>query len=176
MRFSRSYRARDLLQSQCQRSLGKLLFPQQRCALCPGVSFCLSRSQSIVSTRCGSQYELAARTTSRVVYQNFIHKLLDDSHLGLHSNWLPWNCRSHQSAGWNYETAILPQVTLLQEIIQQILGAHTDKVVIQRCLLSIFGQCLLFKHSRSIIDRLYPELIANESAIQASADISRSFH
>jgi hypothetical protein len=43
-------------------------------------------------------------------------------------------------------------------------------MIVQRCLLSIFGQCLMFKHSRSIIDRLYPELIANDSAIQAGAE------
>jgi hypothetical protein len=42
-------------------------------------------------------------------------------------------------------------------------------VIVQHCLLSIFGQCLMFKHSRSIIDRLYPEFISDESSIQASA-------
>jgi len=65
---------------------------------------------------------------------------------------------------------IAPQFALLTEIVQQILGFSADKVVVQRCLLSIFGQCLMFKHSRSIIDRLYPELIANDSAIQAGAE------
>ncbi|MDD1626773.1 MAG: CerR family C-terminal domain-containing protein [Methylococcaceae bacterium] len=103
--------------------------------------------------------------------KNFIHKLLDDSHLGLHSKLIAREIADPTKAlDEIIETAILPQVTLLQEIIQQILGTHTDKVIVQRCLLSIFGQCLLFKHSRSIIDRLYPELIANESAIQASAE------
>lgn len=103
--------------------------------------------------------------------KNFIHKLLDDSHLGLHSKLIVREISDPTKVlDEIIETAIVPQFALLQEIIQQILGAHTDKVAVQRCLLSILGQCLMFKHSRSIIDRLCPELIANESAIQACAE------
>ncbi|HEY5140588.1 MAG TPA: CerR family C-terminal domain-containing protein [Methylococcales bacterium] len=102
---------------------------------------------------------------------NFLHKLLDDSHLGLHSKLIAREIADPTKAlDEIIETAITPQFNLLQEIIQQILGAQADKVIVQRCLLSIFGQCLMFKHSRSIIDRLYPELIVNDSAIQASAE------
>jgi AcrR family transcriptional regulator len=102
---------------------------------------------------------------------SFLHKLLDDSHLGLHSKLIAREIADPTKAlDEIIEIAIVPQFTLLQEIIQQILGAHADKVTVQRCLLSIFGQCLVFKHSRSIIDRLYPELIADESDIQACAE------
>ncbi len=102
---------------------------------------------------------------------NFLHKLLDDSHLGLHSKLIAREIADPTKAlDEIIETAITPQFNLLQEIIQQILGAQADKVIVQRCLLSIFGQCLMFKHSRSIIDRLYPELIVNDSATQASAE------
>ena len=103
--------------------------------------------------------------------KNFIHKLLDDSHLGLHSKLITREIADPTKAlDEIIESAIVPQFALLEEIIQQILRTPADKVVVQRCLLSIFGQCLMFKHSRSIINRLYPELIANESAIQASAE------
>ena len=102
---------------------------------------------------------------------NFLHKLLDDSHLGLNSKLIAREIADPTKAlDEIIETAIVPQFALLDEIIQQILKVPTDKVVVQRCLLSIFGQCLMFKHSRSIIDRLYPEFIANEPAIQASAE------
>lgn len=103
--------------------------------------------------------------------KNFLHKLLDDSHLGLHSKLIAREIVDPTKAlDEIIETAIAPQFALLTEIVQQILGFSADKVVVQRCLLSIFGQCLMFKHSRSIIDRLYPELIANDSAIQAGAE------
>lgn len=103
--------------------------------------------------------------------KNFLHKLLDDSHLGLHSKLIAREIADPTKAlDEILETAIVPQFALLEEIIQQILKHPVDKMVVQRCLLSIVGQCLMFKHSRSIIDRLYPELIANDSAIQASAE------
>ena len=103
--------------------------------------------------------------------KNFFHKLLDDSHLGLHSKLIAREIADPTKAlDVIIETAIVPQFTLLQEIIQQILGVPTDNVIVQRCMLSVFGQCLMFKHSRSIIDRLYPELIEDEPAIQASAE------
>ena len=102
---------------------------------------------------------------------SFLHKLLDDSHLGLHGKLIAREIADPTKAlDEIIETAIVPQFALLQEIIQQILGTHADKLTVQRCLLSIFGQCLVFKHSRSIIDRLYPDLIADESAIQAGAE------
>jgi hypothetical protein len=68
------------------------------------------------------------------------------------------------------ETAIVPQIALLEDIIRLILKEPVDKVVVQRCLLSIFGQCLIFKHSRSIINHLYPDLIADAAGIQASSE------
>jgi AcrR family transcriptional regulator len=103
--------------------------------------------------------------------KNFLHKLLDDSHLGLHSKLITREIADPTKAlDEIIETAIVPQFALLEEIIRQILGSRADKMVVQRCLLSIFGQCLMFKHSRSIIDRLYPELIADDHAIEASAE------
>ena len=67
------------------------------------------------------------------------------------------------------ETTIVPQITLLEDTIPQILKEPVDKVIVQRCQLSIFGQCLMF-NSRSIIDRLYHDLIADAAAIQAGAE------
>jgi len=106
-----------------------------------------------------------------VFINNFLHKLLDDSQLGLHSKLIAREIADPTNALDDMmETAIVPQVALLEDIIRQILKEPVDKVVVQRCLLSIFGQCLMFKHSRSIIDRLYPDLIADVAAIQASAE------
>jgi TetR/AcrR family transcriptional regulator, regulator of cefoperazone and chloramphenicol sensitivity len=114
---------------------------------------------------------LPAEHRLELFIENFLHKLLDDSHLGLHSKLIAREIADPTKAlDKIVETAIVPQFTLLQEIIQQILGAPADSVIVQRCLLSIFGQCLMYKHSRSIIDRLFPEFIADEAAIQASAE------
>jgi TetR/AcrR family transcriptional regulator, regulator of cefoperazone and chloramphenicol sensitivity len=101
---------------------------------------------------------------------NFLHKLLDDSHLGYHSKLITREIAEPTKAlDEIIAIAIVPQFFLLEEIIQQVLGIKTDRITVQRCLLSILGQCLMFKHSRSIVDRLHPEMIANEQAIKDTA-------
>jgi AcrR family transcriptional regulator len=101
---------------------------------------------------------------------NFLHKLLDDSHLGFHSKLITREIADPTKAlDEIMTTAIAPQCALLEEIIQKILGSQADKTKIRRCMLSILGQCLMFKHSRSIIDRLYPEVCSDSLAIHDSA-------
>ncbi len=101
---------------------------------------------------------------------NFLHKLLDDSHLGYHSKLITREIAEPTKAlDEIIAIGIVPQFLLLQEIVQQILGELVDKATVERCMLSILGQCLLFKHSRSVVDRLHPETIADEQAIQATA-------
>lgn len=103
--------------------------------------------------------------------ENFLHKLLDNSHLGFHSKLIAREiAEPTQALDAIIATAIVPNCALLEEIIRQILGQHAHTATVHRCILSILGQCLMFKHSRSIIDRLYPHLIANQSAIREGAN------
>jgi TetR/AcrR family transcriptional regulator, regulator of cefoperazone and chloramphenicol sensitivity len=100
---------------------------------------------------------------------NFLHKLLDDSHLGYHSKLITREIAEPTKAFDEIiASAIVPQFVLLEDIIRQILGVDADANTVRCCLLSILGQCLVFKHSRSIVERLHPELIADESAIKAT--------
>lgn len=101
---------------------------------------------------------------------NFLHKLLDDSHLGYHSKLITREIAEPTKALADIiASAIVPQFDLLHDIIGQILGKQVDITTVNRCLLSILGQCLLFKHSRSIVECLHPELIANDLAIKETA-------
>lgn len=102
--------------------------------------------------------------------EGFLRKLLDDSHLGFLNKLIAREIYEPTKALDSIiATAIGLQFTRLAEIIRQILGEQADTLTIQRCITSIMGQCLMFKHSRSIIDRLCPELIADATAIQATA-------
>jgi AcrR family transcriptional regulator len=102
--------------------------------------------------------------------ENFLNKLLDDSHLGFHSKLITREITEPTRAlDEIIETAIVPNCTLLEEIISQVLGQQANIETVHRCVLSILGQCLMYKHSRSVIDRLYPHLIADQSAIRESA-------
>lgn len=107
---------------------------------------------------------------------NFLEKLLDDSHLGYHSKLITREIAEPTKALDDIiAISIVPQFTLLEDIVRQILGLHADESTVKRCVFSILGQCLVFKHSRSIVQRLHPELIANESAIQESAEHIAAF-
>lgn len=102
--------------------------------------------------------------------EGFLRKLLDDSHLGFFNKLIAREIYEPTKALDNIiATAIGPQFARLEEIIRQILGEQADTLTVQRCMSSIMGQCLMFKHSRAIIDRLCPELIADAAAIQATA-------
>jgi len=72
---------------------------------------------------------------------NFLYKLLVDCHLGLYSKLIIHEIANPTNAlDEIIETTIIPQFALLAEIIHQILGDSAHKVVVQRCLFSIFGQ------------------------------------
>jgi TetR/AcrR family transcriptional regulator, regulator of cefoperazone and chloramphenicol sensitivity len=102
---------------------------------------------------------------------NFLHKLLDDSHLGYHSRMITREiAEPTKTLDDIVATAIKPQFTLLGSIVRQVLGATIDDADVNRCLFSIVGQCLVFKHSRSIVERLHPELIADDFAIKQTAE------
>ncbi len=100
----------------------------------------------------------------------FLNKLLDDSHLGVQGKLISREIAEPTKAlDIIIAKAVIPQCTVLEDIIGRLLGGRADKITLQRCVMSILGQCLMFKHSRSIIDRLFPEAIADQAAIQASA-------
>jgi TetR/AcrR family transcriptional regulator, regulator of cefoperazone and chloramphenicol sensitivity len=101
---------------------------------------------------------------------NMLHKLLDDSHLGYHSKLITREISEPTKIlDEIIATAIAPQFELLHDIVRLLLGFKIDNGTVNRCVLSILGQCLVYKHSRSIVDRLNPELIANEQAITQTA-------
>lgn len=113
---------------------------------------------------------LPAERRLALFIDNFLHKLLDDGQLGFYSKLITREIASPTKALDDIiATSIAPQLSLLEEIVGLILGKQSRQTV-HRCALSILGQCLLFKHSRSVIDRLYPQLIADPAAIQASAE------
>lgn len=102
---------------------------------------------------------------------NFLHKLLNDQHLGFHTQLIAHEIsRPSKALDEIIASTIAPQCALLEEIVTLIQGADTDKTLVKRCVISIIGQCLVFKHSRSIIDRLFPELITDVDAVQACAE------
>ncbi|NOT12833.1 MAG: CerR family C-terminal domain-containing protein [Methylococcaceae bacterium] len=115
--------------------------------------------------------QLPSEQRLRFFIENFLHKLLDESHLGFHSKLITREIAEPTRAlDEIISTAIAPNCALLEEIIRQILGQNATNDSVHRSVISVLGQCLMYKHSRSVIDRLYPYVIADQQAIQATAD------
>jgi AcrR family transcriptional regulator len=103
--------------------------------------------------------------------RNFLYRLLDDSHLGCSGKLIAREIADPTSAlDRIVETTLRPRFKLLQEIVPQILGPGWSEADISRCIQSIIGQCLVFRHSRSLIDRMCPEIIATPSEVERTAE------
>ncbi len=103
--------------------------------------------------------------------QVFLHKLLDDTVLGHHGKLIAREITDPTSAlDGVMATAIAPQFDMLKEVLPCLMGSSWSEQDIYRCILSILGQCLMYKHSRSVIDRVCPEVIASAEEINRTAE------
>lgn len=101
----------------------------------------------------------------------FLNRILDDSALGHHGKLIAHEIADPTKALDDIvQTFIKPIFGLLSDIVGQLLGAVADQKQVNRCILGLLGQCLMFKHSRSVIDHLCADLIASPEEIQHCAE------
>jgi len=113
---------------------------------------------------------LPAETRLADFIRVFLLKLLDDTALGHHTKLVVREIADPTNAlAGVIETAIAPQFTLLRELVPALLGPGWSELDIHRCTLSVMGQCLVYKHSRSVIKHICPEVVADEAEIQRTA-------
>lgn len=62
---------------------------------------------------------------------------------------------------------IHPNFTRLQGIVREILGGGASDDEVRRCAFSVIAQCVFYRHSRPVIDRLFPGLAFGEDEIAA---------
>jgi len=102
--------------------------------------------------------------------QTFFRRLMDDSHESWQGRLTAREIMDPTAAlDRVVETWIRPRFELLNDIVPKILCTKLDPLDIQRCLLSIIGQCLVYRHSRSVIDRLCPGVIGGPEEIERTA-------
>jgi AcrR family transcriptional regulator len=101
----------------------------------------------------------------------FLNKLTDESNLGYHGKLIAREIADPTDAlDEIVKIAIVPQFEILKEIVPELIGHEYGEEDLHRCILGILGQCLMFKHSRSIIDRICPQVIAGPEQIERSAE------
>ena len=65
--------------------------------------------------------------------------------------------------------AIAPLHEFMDKMVREIAGAGISEIELRRCVLSIFGQCLFYRHSQPVLQRLHPEMRYDDREIEAIA-------
>ena len=64
---------------------------------------------------------------------------------------------------------IAPLHELVSQLVRDVVGAKITSSELRRCVFSIFGQCLFYRHSLAVVRRLHPKLRYDKKEISATA-------
>lgn len=110
--------------------------------------------------------QLPAPERLRCFIENFLQILLDDSHLGLHGRLIVREITEPTRALDSViEFAIRPRCLLLNDIVRTIAGPSAAQETVDRCVVSILGQCLMYKFSRAVLCRVFPHLLSGSDPV-----------
>jgi hypothetical protein len=71
--------------------------------------------------------------------------------------------------------AIAPLHKFLGELVREIAGNKIGQTKLRRVVFSILGQCLFYRHSHPVLQRLHPKLSYNSKEIEAIAEHITNF-
>lgn len=63
--------------------------------------------------------------------------------------------------------AVAPLHKFLGQLVREIVGDKVGEAELRRCVHSIVGQCLFYRHSHPVLQRLYPKLRYDRKEIEA---------
>jgi hypothetical protein len=66
--------------------------------------------------------------------------------------------------------AIKPMHEFLGKLVREITGDKVSEAELRRCVHSILGQCLFYRHSKPVLQRLHPKLRYDHKEIEAIAE------
>lgn len=108
----------------------------------------------------------------KIFIRNLLMRLLDESDLGFHARLMAREIAEPTEAlHVIIDTVMKPRFMILRELIPQLVGETLDQTDIDRVIHCIIGQCLVFRHSKPMIERLCPEVISSPEAIDRTADM-----
>lgn len=108
--------------------------------------------------------------------RSLLLRLMDDSHLGVHAKLMAREIADPTGAlDYIVDTVMRPRFLMLREILPQLAGPGWSPADIDRLIQGIIGQCLVYRHSRPMIERLCPEVIAGPDAIERTAEVIFQF-
>ena len=112
----------------------------------------------------------------RFFIRTLLLRLLDDGQLGIHARLMAKEIADPTGAlDFIIDTVMQPRFQMLRDIVRQLAGPHWEQADIDRFIHSIIGQCLVYRHSRSMVERMSPDIIATTTAIDLTADMIHQF-
>ena len=66
--------------------------------------------------------------------------------------------------------AIAPLHEFLGNLVREIIGKNVAETELRRCVHSILGQCLFYRHSHPVLQRLHPKLRYDHKEIEAISE------
>jgi len=122
--------------------------------------------------------EPAAPATDQLRWfiRNMMHRLLDEGRPAWHAKLMAREMIDPTVAlDRLVSISIRPQFEALARIVDELLGGGADPVLVRRTANSVLGQCLLHRHCRPVLDRLFPEASYSPAEVAALADHITSF-
>ena len=68
------------------------------------------------------------------------------------------------------DRVIRPGFLFLRDLVQEILGENVPKEKVEKCTLSIVGQCLYYRFANPVVRQLLPEQTFDEKGLEEIAD------
>jgi AcrR family transcriptional regulator len=105
---------------------------------------------------------------------NFIHdflmQLLDEKEFSVQCQFMARELAEPTPVlGKIVQEAIAPIHQFVANLVREIVGKALSEAELRRCVFSIFGQCMYYRHGQPVIQRLHPQLRYNHSEIEAIA-------
>jgi AcrR family transcriptional regulator len=106
----------------------------------------------------------------RLFIRDFMHMLLDENNSSAQCRIMARELADPTPAlDQIVREAIAPLHEFLGGLVREIVGAKADETELRCCVRSILGQCLYYRHSHPVLQRLHPELHYDDQEIEAIA-------
>ena len=102
---------------------------------------------------------------------NFIHdflmQLLDEKEFSVQCQFMARELAEPTPVlGKIVQEAITPIHQFVANLVREIVGKKISEAELRRCVFSIFGQCLYYRHGQPVIQRLHPNLSYDHKEIE----------
>lgn len=112
----------------------------------------------------------------RLFIRTLLLRLMDDGQLGLHAKLMAREIADPTAAlDYVVETVMRPRFRMLRDLLPHFVGEGWHAADIDRLILSLIGQCLIYRHARPMVERLCPGTMASPDAIDRTAEVIFQF-